>query len=71
MALTSAKCPQCAANITVPMENEISYCIYCGARIVVKEAIEVYKVKVIEDIKVKGICDVDDKNKKSRSIRKP
>ena len=44
MQYETAKCPSCGASIPVQSECEQTFCLACGNRIVIKDAIQRYKV---------------------------
>ena len=46
MRLTSAKCPNCGADIKVNKEEEKTVCKYCKSEILVEDAIAKLKVVV-------------------------
>ena len=55
MNLVSAKCPNCGANLNLFSDKEKVACDYCGASIIVKDAIACYKIKVSGSVSVDGI----------------
>ena len=55
MALESAKCPNCAADIQVPNEQEDTFCSYCGSQIKTRAAIGYFQV----ELKGKVQIDID------------
>lgn len=44
MTLEPAKCPSCGANIEVNKDLEKTICQYCGTTVLIKDAIQKYKV---------------------------
>jgi len=46
MALESAKCPNCAAEIQVPNDREDTFCAYCGSKIKTRAAIGYFQVEL-------------------------
>jgi len=46
MALESAKCPICGADIQVPNDREDTFCAYCGLQIKTRAAIGYYQVEI-------------------------
>ena len=47
MALESAKCPNCAAEIQVPNDREDAFCTYCGSQIKTRVAIGYFRVDIV------------------------
>lgn len=58
MLFEAANCPSCGANIRVPNDTERANCMYCGQSIIVKEAIQKFKVEVSGQVDVSGISSV-------------
>lgn len=55
MRLTSAKCPNCGADIKVNKEEEKTVCEYCKSEILVEDAIAKLKVVVEGEVELKGV----------------
>lgn len=55
MRLTSAKCPNCGADIRVNKEEEKTVCKYCKSEILVEDAIAKLKVVVEGEVELKGV----------------
>jgi DNA-directed RNA polymerase subunit RPC12/RpoP len=59
MQYESAKCPNCGAEIPVLSDSERLFCIHCGSRVIVKDAIQGYKVElngpVVVDTNIESI----------------
>lgn len=55
MRLTSAKCPNCGADIKVNKEEEKTVCKYCKSEILVEDAIAKLKVVVEGEVELKGV----------------
>lgn len=52
MELIPAKCPCCSANIDLDATKEQVYCMYCGTKILVKEAVMELKVELKNKVKI-------------------
>lgn len=59
MKLTSAKCPNCGADIKVNKAEEKTVCEYCNSEIIVEDAIAKYKVVVDGEVELKGVPKLD------------
>lgn len=55
MRLTSAKCPNCGADIKVNKTEEKTVCEYCKSEILVEDAIAKLKVVVEGEVELKGV----------------
>lgn len=55
MRLTSAKCPNCGADIKVNKAEEKTVCEYCKSEILVEDAIAKLKVVVEGEVELKGV----------------
>lgn len=55
MRLTSAKCPNCGADIKVNKTEEKTVCKYCKSEILVEDAIAKLKVVVEGEVELKGV----------------
>jgi DNA-directed RNA polymerase subunit RPC12/RpoP len=44
MPLVAAKCPQCGGDLQLDNEKELGFCMYCGSKIVVQEAIRAIRI---------------------------
>ena len=55
MRLTSAKCPNCGADIRVNKEEEKTVCEYCNSEVLVEDAIAKLKVVVKGEVELKGV----------------
>ena len=55
MRLTSAKCPNCGADIKVNKDEEKTVCEYCKREILVEDAIAKLKVVVEGEVELKGV----------------
>lgn len=55
MRLTSAKCPNCGADIKVNKAEEKTVCEYCNSEILVEDAIAKLKVVVEGEVELKGV----------------
>ncbi len=54
MKLTSAKCPNCGADIKVNKTEEKAVCEYCNSEIIIEDAIAKYKLVVEGEVELKG-----------------
>lgn len=59
MKLTSAKCPNCGADIKVNKAEEKAVCEYCKSEIIVEDAIAKYKLVVEGEVELKGVPKLD------------
>lgn len=55
MKLTSAKCPNCGADIKVNKTEEKAVCEYCNSEIIIEDAIAKYKLVVEGEVELKGV----------------
>ena len=55
MKLTSAKCPNCGADIKVNKDEEKTVCEYCKSEILVEDALAKLKVVVEGEVELKGV----------------
>lgn len=55
MRLTSAKCPNCGADIKVNKAEEKTVCEYCNSEVLVEDAIAKLKVVVEGEVELKGV----------------
>lgn len=55
MKLTSAKCPNCGADIKVNKNEEKATCEYCNSEIIVEDAIAKYKLVVEGKVELKNV----------------
>ena len=55
MKLTSAKCPNCGADIKVNKNEEKATCEYCNSEIIVEDAIAKYKLVVEGEVELKNV----------------
>lgn len=55
MRLTSAKCPNCGADIRVNKEEEKTVCEYCNSEVLIEDAIAKLKVVVEGEVELKGV----------------
>ena len=53
--LKNAKCPNCGASLQVNEKLNKTICQFCGSEVIIKEAIERYKVELSGKIEVDGI----------------
>jgi len=44
MQFVAARCPQCAGDLQLDNEKETGFCMYCGSKIVVQEAIRAVRI---------------------------
>ncbi|MDR0326129.1 MAG: hypothetical protein LBI19_08570 [Oscillospiraceae bacterium] len=43
MALVTGKCPRCEKEVQLEGDSKFSFCMYCGGRITVEQAVELYQ----------------------------
>ena len=55
MRLTSAKCPNCGADIKVNKDEEKTVCEYCNSEVLIEDAIAKLKVVVEGEVELKGV----------------
>ena len=55
MRLTSAKCPNCGADIKVNKAEEKAVCKYCNSDVLIEDAIAKLKVVVEGEVELKGV----------------
>lgn len=55
MRLTSAKCPNCGADIKVNKAEEKTVCEYCNSEVLIEDAIAKLKVVVKGEVELKGV----------------
>lgn len=55
MRLTSAKCPNCGADIKVNKAEEKTVCEYCNSEVLIEDAIAKLKVVVEGEVELKGV----------------
>ncbi|HOE52944.1 MAG TPA: hypothetical protein PKO24_04860 [Methanomassiliicoccales archaeon] len=53
MALIALKCPQCGGDIELESVKEIGFCMYCGSKVVIQEALK-HEVTVDESRKIEA-----------------
>lgn len=51
MGLVSAKCPNCGATIQLDSSRKEGFCLYCGSKVRVEEAIKTVKIDRSKDIR--------------------
>ena len=59
MKLVAAKCPNCKANIDVDKNSDKTVCEYCGSKIIVEDAIAIYKLEVSGEVEVSNLTNFD------------
>lgn len=66
MALKALTCPQCGANLQLDDQNEVGYCQYCGAKVQIKEIIEIRHTvdnsQVVKNHRIMATRSYDSKN---------
>ncbi len=66
MPFTAATCPNCGGNLQLEDSAETGFCQYCGSRIVVKDAIQKYKVEISGRVSMSGISSVENDIKRGQ-----
>ena len=66
MALESAKCPNCAAEIQVPNDREDTFCAYCGSKIKTRAAIGFFQVEIKGKVQIDTTSTVQAKLQRGR-----
>lgn len=59
MRLTSAKCPNCGADIKVNKAEEKTVCEYCNSEVLIEDAIAKLKVVVKGEVELKGVPKIE------------
>jgi hypothetical protein len=59
MPFEAARCPACGGSIQVPTERETANCMYCGTKIVVREAIASQRIEVSGRVTLAGVATAD------------
>lgn len=44
MTFVAAKCPQCGGDLQLDPEKETEFCMHCGSKIVVRDAIKAVRI---------------------------
>ena len=55
MPLISAKCPNCGGDIQLDDSHEFGFCLYCGAKVMFKDAVQ----KIKGNVTVEGIAGLE------------
>lgn len=59
MSIIAAKCPGCGGDIQLDDTNQHGFCMYCGTRVIVKDAIEETRVKIEGKVSVEGLASLE------------
>jgi DNA-directed RNA polymerase subunit RPC12/RpoP len=59
MPLVAAKCTNCGGELQLDDSLKTGFCMFCGSRILVQEAIELKKVQVEGKVSVEGLATVE------------
>lgn len=59
MSYEAAKCPSCGGGLQLDSNMESGFCMYCGSKIIVRDAIQKMKVEVSGQISVSGLSSIE------------
>ncbi len=59
MKFEDAKCPNCGATLQLDNSLETGYCVYCGSKFMVREAIQRMKIEVSGQVSITGISTIE------------
>ena len=59
MPIVAAKCPNCGGELQLDDNLKSGFCMYCGSRVIVQEAIELKKVQVEGKVSVEGLATME------------
>ena len=66
MPFVSVKCPSCGGNIQLDDSRESGFCVYCGAKVMYKEAVQ----KVEGNVTVEGIAGLEKMLQNAQTFKK-
>jgi len=67
MKFENAKCPNCNANIQLDSGKTEGFCLYCGNKLFVREAINYLKTQIEGSVEVKGIASIEQLKKNAET----
>ncbi len=59
MSFEAAKCPNCGAQLQLDNSMETGFCVYCGTKFIVHDAIQRMKIEVSGQVSMSGISTVE------------
>jgi len=59
MAFVAAKCTNCGGELQLDDNLKTGYCMFCGSRVVIQEAIDLKKVQIEGKVSVEGLATVE------------
>ena len=66
MSFTAAKCTNCGGELQLDENLQSGYCMHCGSKVIVKDAIELKKIQVEGKVSVEGVSDVENLLKRGK-----
>jgi len=59
MSIVAANCPNCGGELQLDDSLTSGYCMFCGTKIIIQEAIQLRKIKIEGRISVNGLSTVE------------
>lgn len=59
MSFTAAKCTNCGGELQLDDGLTTGYCMFCGSKVIVKDAIDLKKFQIDGKVSVEGVSDVE------------